>query len=90
MKLEFKPTDFLFIEESDDSPFDLAMLFTDAVSSSHGIYHLTDRHRGGGFVSRMDGSVEYMARPDMDAEIAKLFNGSDPWYLQKRTRFNPN
>jgi prepilin-type N-terminal cleavage/methylation domain-containing protein len=87
---EFKPTDILFIEESDDSDFNNAfMLYSPNASISLiGNYHLTDRHRGGGYFSCMDGHVEWMTRGDFDLELGKL-TGS-PWYTTTGTRFLPN
>jgi hypothetical protein len=85
---EFKPTDIMFMEESKDSDFDRAMFLYSPSTALIGNYHLTDRHRGGGYFSCMDGHTEWMTKSDFDLELNKL-TGS-PWYSTTGTRFCPN
>lgn len=73
---EFDPNDFLFIEESEDSPFDQAFMNP----NSTGNYTITKRHHGGGYVAYMDGSVQWWSQEDFNLEAARVYTGSDDWY----------
>jgi prepilin-type N-terminal cleavage/methylation domain-containing protein len=87
---DFKPTHFMFIEESEDSAFDCAILLRDPPfpGTAATDYAITGRHRGGGYVSCMDGHVEWISIGDFTAEWNKLMSGS-PWYMTTGTRFGP-
>ncbi len=87
---DFKPTDFMFIEESDDSNWSNAWF-----QPNSSIYMLagdptaSPRHRGGGFVSCMDGHVEWFAHRPSDttgmtqSQIDATFEATeDHVYLQ--------
>ena len=81
---EFDPGDFLFIEESDagererlrgnDSLFDFGhMIPGDG-------YHLTSRHRDGGFVACMDGRVEWISTEAFEEAKTLLKGTGADWY----------
>lgn len=88
---EFEATDFLFIEQSAginpnrpvDSPnqepksaFDTGYMTPNANK-----YALTNRHRGGGFVSCMDGHVEWFSHEQFAEGMKKVYNGRE-WYRE--------
>jgi len=83
---DFNANDFLFIEESSgvdpepDSAFDCAYM-----TPSSGKYALTNRHRDGGFISCMDGHVEWMHTDDFKAGMDKIGAGST-WFTKVLTR----
>lgn len=88
---QFDPIDFLFIEQSagagsePDSDFDEAYMKPDSSK-----YALTNRHHGeGGFVSCMDGHVEWFASEKFKAGMDTISN-SDDWYYEKPRPANPN
>jgi prepilin-type N-terminal cleavage/methylation domain-containing protein len=77
----FDARDFMFIEESDagnnearPSDFDCGHM------TPVGNYHLTSRHRGGGYLSCMDGHVEWYNADDFETGMNRL-SGAD-WYKQ--------
>jgi prepilin-type N-terminal cleavage/methylation domain-containing protein len=93
---EFDAKDFLFIEESDNSPAEIkygTRVGRDTVSyfdrghmSPLGNYHLTSRHRDGGFVACMDSHIEFFSAEDFE-EGMKPLRGTAQWY---RMRFTLN
>jgi prepilin-type N-terminal cleavage/methylation domain-containing protein len=83
---DFNSGDFLFIEQSSgvdpepSSDFDCAFMVPNS-----GKYALTNRHRDGGFVSCMDGHVEWMSTEDFRIGMEKV--GSDStWYTKTFSR----
>ncbi|MCX5671479.1 MAG: type II secretion system protein [Planctomycetota bacterium] len=93
---EFDAKDFLFFEESDNSPAEIKYgnrVGRDTVSyfdrghmSPLGNYHLTSRHRDGGFVACMDSHIEFFSAEDFE-EGMKPLRGNAQWY---RMRFTLN
>jgi len=82
---EFGARDFLFIEESDSRPEETRQSDFDCGHMTPvGNYHLTSRHRGGGYVACMGGNVEWINAADFEEGMKKL-NGSD-WYNQTPAR----
>ena len=75
---EFDPTDFLFIEESEDSNFDQAYM----TPTNSANYTITKRHHGGGYVAYMDSSVQWWSQEDFNLEATRGSAGS-PWYQNK-------
>jgi len=81
---EFDANDFLFMEESDNaereqlrnnvSEFDCGHLTPDTTK-----YHLTSRHRDGGFVACMDSHVEWFSATDFDTGMNYIKAGAK-WY----------
>lgn len=81
---EFDANDFLFIEESDNaereqlinnvSQFDCGHMKPDTSR-----YHLTTRHRDGGFVACMDSHVEWFSATDFDTGM-NYINAGAKWY----------
>jgi len=57
---DFKPRDFMFIEESSGTGGDPPTQFKNACMMPDGNNNLTGRHHGGGYVACMDGHVEWM------------------------------
>jgi len=92
---EFDANDFLFIEESDNtereqlrsnvSDFDCGHLTPDTTK-----YHLTTRHRDGGFVACMDSHVEWFSATDFDQGMNYIRAGNK-WYTLRfpLTSFTP-
>jgi len=78
---EFDPTDFLFIEQSSGVEPDATPSHFDTgyMTPNAGKYALTNRHRGGGFVSCMDGHVEWFSHEQFAEGMKKVYTGSD-WY----------
>jgi hypothetical protein len=80
---EFGPRAFLFIEESDGSPAEQRRGTVSAFDCAHMTpepkYFLSARHRGGGFVSCMDGHVEWFLAEDFKAGM-DLLSGINDWY----------
>jgi prepilin-type N-terminal cleavage/methylation domain-containing protein len=84
---DFDPVDFMFIEQSagvepDEVPskFDEAYMIPNSSE-----YNLTNRHRGGGFVSCMDGHVEWFTSEKFEEgmEALQRDNSSQYWYNKK-------
>jgi prepilin-type N-terminal cleavage/methylation domain-containing protein len=81
---EFDANDFLFMEESDNaereqlinnaSEFDCGLMKPDT-----GRYHLTTRHRDGGFVACMDSHVEWFSAADFDTGM-NYIKAAAKWY----------
>lgn len=87
---EFEPRDFLFIEQSAGvKPEPTPSKFDEAYMTPHpSEYNLTNRHREGGFVSCMDGSVEWFQwekfREGMQAVLDA--DGPSQWFYKKPVR----
>jgi len=97
---DFKPRDFMFIEQSNGLTPEPLSLFDAACITPEGTYNLTSRHHGGGHVACMDGHVEWMKTglPPNDApgpdnfkqEMDKARAGtSGAWWKEQDTRWNP-
>ena len=71
---DFDPNDFLFIEESEGSPFDKAFM------NPSGSYTITNRHHGGGYVAYMDGSVQWWSQEDFRTEADKVIAANADWW----------
>jgi prepilin-type N-terminal cleavage/methylation domain-containing protein len=92
--MDFKPSAFLWIEESSGNPaadptelqsnFDTAYMTPDSSR-----YAITGRHRGGGYIARMDGATEWWTPADFKAEMNKAMAGTT-WWATPNTRWNPN
>ena len=103
---DFDPNDFLFIEESGGRPAarpngDLPpesseppSTFDQAYMTPESKYNLTARHDGGGYVSCMDGSIQWMPSEENTGygafkdEMNKVGSGGD-WYKKTGNRWNP-
>ena len=78
---DFDPVDFLFIEQSSgvesepDSDFDKGYM-----TPNSGKYALTDRHHGGGFVSCMDGHVEWFSHEKFRQGMDMHKGTGGEWY----------
>ena len=78
---DFDPVDFLFIEQSSgvepepDSAFDKGYM-----TPNSGKYALTNRHHGGGFVSCMDGHVEWFSHEKFTEGMKKVYGSGAQWY----------
>lgn len=101
---DFDPGDYLFIEESsgvtDDPINDLPTQFKNAFMTPASNDNLTNRHRGGGYVALMDGSVHWMkAKDDNDnadfSDTMQWVGGGNWWekgpldQTGKANRWNP-
>jgi len=76
---EFEATDFLFIEQSSGvDPEPKSAFDTGYMTPNHNKYALTNRHRSGGFVSCMDGHVEWFTSEQF-TEGMKTISGGDWW-----------
>ena len=80
---EFEPRDFLFIEESENSSFDRGDMIPNTSK-----YGLTARHHGGGYVSCMDGSVQWMTPGNFTTEMTRV--GAAPTWYQNTATNTPN
>lgn len=85
---DFDPVDFLFIEQSSgvkpepDSAFDKGYMTPNSAK-----YALTNRHHGGGFVSCMDGHVEWFSYEQFKEGMEEAFKpGKANWYKYSPTR----
>jgi type II secretory pathway pseudopilin PulG len=85
---EFDPNDFLFIEESEDSPFDQAFMNPDS-TGNYTITHTMARHHDGGYVACMDGHVEWLSQDDFLAEVKKVTDQGGNWWEKSGNRWNP-
>ena len=82
---DFDATDFLFIEQSAGVDPEPDSRFDEAYMTPHSNkYALTNRHHGGGFVSCMDGHVEWFAWEDFRDGMNKI--GGSHWYYEKPER----
>ncbi len=78
---DFDPVDFLFIEQSSgvepepDSAFDKGYM-----TPNSNKYALTNRHREGGFVSCMDGHVEWFSHEKFTEGMKKVYGSGGQWY----------
>ncbi|KPK43570.1 MAG: hypothetical protein AMK72_13140 [Planctomycetes bacterium SM23_25] len=79
---EFEPTDFLFIEQSTGvEPEPKSAFDTGYMTPNSNKYALTNRHRDGGFVSCMDGHVEWFSHEQFKEGMQEAFKpGNDNWY----------
>ena len=84
---EFDPVDFLFIEQSAGVDPEPDSNFDEAYMTPHpNDYSLTNRHREGGFVSCMDGHVEWFTTEKFDAGMDALLSAEGAaWYLKQPT-----
>jgi len=86
---DFDPKDFLFIEESSGvEPEPEPSKFDEPYMTPHANkYNLTDRHHEGGYVSCMDGHVEWISsehfKQGMEAVLAE---GANHWFYAKPKR----
>jgi len=84
--VDFNPNDFLFIEESSGvepepkSDFDQGYMTPNTAK-----YALTNRHRGGGFVSCMDGHVVWFTTEQFGDAMRRV-GASGDWYYRTFTR----
>ncbi len=86
---EFDPIDFLFIEQSAGVDPEPPSQFDEAYMTPHpNEYALTNRHREGGFVSCMDGHVEWFTHEKFQAGMDALLSADGPsqWYYKKPQR----
>ncbi|MBE3070847.1 MAG: type II secretion system protein [Planctomycetes bacterium] len=82
---DFDSNDFLFIEESRGVDPEPTSAFDCAFMTPNSKYALTNRHRNGGFVSCMDGHVEWLHSDDFKAGMEKIGSGST-WFTTVLTR----
>jgi len=92
---DFDPVDFLFIEQSagkdpdlpDDYPNQEPRSAFDKgyMTPNSGKYALTNRHHGGGFVSCMDGHVEWFSHEKFKDGMVEVYK-KQPWYRNAPTR----
>ena len=82
---EFNPGDYLFFEEGEDALFSVAYMLPDTR------FWLTGRHRDGGYIAYMDGSVHWRSKADFNTEIQTLNwpVGSLDWWKKTGNRWNP-
>ncbi len=80
---DFDPVDFLFIEQSSGvKPEPNSAFDTGYMTPNSGKYALTNRHRGGGFVSCMDGHVEWFSHEQFKQGMKKVYTGRDSWWRE--------
>jgi len=80
---EFDPGDYLFFEEGEDALFSVAYMLPDAR------FWLTGRHRDGGYIAYMDGSVHWRSKADFSIEIQTLNLPAADWWKKPGNRWNP-
>jgi len=86
---DFDPVDFLFIEQSAGVAPEPASRFDKAyMTPETNKYALTNRHRDGGFVSCMDGHVEWFTHEKFrdGMEALERDGSSSRWYYKKPER----
>lgn len=82
---EFDTNDFLFMEESDNAEREQLINNVSEFNCGHmkpdtSRYHLTTRHRDGGFVACMDGHVEWFSATDFDTGMNYIWKAGAKWY----------
>jgi hypothetical protein len=85
---EFDANDFLFMEESDNAEREQLINNASEFNCGHmkpdtSLYHLTTRHRDGGFVACMDGHVEWFLATEFDKGMDYIKAAPPPWYAQR-------
>jgi len=85
---DFDPVDFLFIEQSAGVTPEPASQFDKPYMTPHSNkYALTNRHRDGGFVSCMDGHVEWFSSEKFKEGMEALQEAEgQQWYYKKPER----
>ena len=85
---DFDPVDFLFIEQSsgvkpepEPSKFSAGYM-----TPNFSKFALTNRHHGGGFVSCMDGHVEWFSHEKFTKGMKKVYGSGAQWYRNTFTR----